>query len=185
MKMAPPNSPNSPEQPGNTAGTSVIPTRTRAIDATTIAEIARLTARQLTESESCRRLGIKPKNWFDWKSRHNRTEKFAALLEAFRADRIDSLIGKIEAGADGVGMKQPDWRAAAFLLTVTDKKRFGPSAETQAPPAPAASEAVLNALLAMSQKVFPHLNQPPQLPRTITDAPPKALIDISSTVEPT
>jgi len=169
---------------GNTALTSVIPTRTRAIDATTISEIAKLTARQLTESEACRRLGVKPKNWFDWKSRHNRTEKFAALLEAHRANRIDSLIEKIEAGADGKGMKQPDWRAAAFLLTVTDRHRFGPSAETQAPPAPATSEAVLNALLAMSQKVFANLKQPPQQPPAITDASPQALIDVEVTTEP-
>ena len=68
-----------------------------------------------------------PQAWFSWKSRHNRSEKFAALLEEFRAGRIDSLITKMESAADGVNMKQPDWRAAAALLKFVDLKRFGDS----------------------------------------------------------
>jgi hypothetical protein len=106
------------------------PSRTRAnrrIDATTISEIARLCARQLSESEACRKIGIVPQAWFSWKARHNRSEKFAALLEEFRAGRIDSLVTKIESAADGVNMKQPDWRAAAALLKFVDLKRFGDS----------------------------------------------------------
>ena len=133
------NSANSANQPGNTAQGCDIPTRTRAtrrIDATTIAEIAKLVARQLTESEACRQLGIEPRHWFDWKSRSSRNERFAGLLEAYRANRIDDLITKIENGADGVGMRQPDWRAAAFLLSVTDKRRFGPQADATPMPQP-------------------------------------------------
>jgi hypothetical protein len=106
------------------------PSRTRMakrIDATTISEIARLCARQLSEAEACRKLGIKPQQWFSWKARHNRSEKFAALLEEFRAGRIDSLVAKMESAADGVNMKQPDWRAAAALLKFVDLKRFGDS----------------------------------------------------------
>ena len=121
------NSPNSPNQPLDTADNGVILARTRAarrIDAQTISEIARLCAKALTESEACRRIGIKPRHWFDWKTRHNRAEKFCELLEAFRADRIETLIARIEASADGVGMKQPDWRAAAHLLAISDAKRF-------------------------------------------------------------
>jgi hypothetical protein len=119
-----------PAQPPDTASNGNNPTRTRAnrrIDTATISEIARLCARQLSESESCRKIGIKPQHWFSWKSRHNRSEKFAALLEEFRAGRIDSLITKIESAADGVNMKQPDWRAAAALLKFADLKRFGDS----------------------------------------------------------
>lgn len=130
MQNSETNSANSASQPPNKADNGVISARTRAnrrIDATTISEIARLCARQLTESESCRRIGIKPRHWFDWKTRHNRAEKFAALLEEFRAGRIDDLIARVEKSADGVGMKQPDWRAAAFLLSVTDAKRFSAS----------------------------------------------------------
>jgi hypothetical protein len=124
------NSPNSPNQPTNTADNSDIVSRARGnrrIDATTISEIARLCAKQLTESEACRRLGVRPRHWFDWKTRHNRSEKFAALLEEFRAGRIDDLISKIEKSADGIGLKQPDWRAAAALLKFADMKRFGDS----------------------------------------------------------
>lgn len=121
---------NQPAQPQDTASNGNNPTRTRAsrrIDAATISEIARLCARQLSESEACRKIGIKPQHWFSWKSRHNRSEKFAALLEEFRAGRIDDLITKIEKSADGIGLKQPDWRAAAALLKFADLKRFGDS----------------------------------------------------------
>ncbi|HEY5043696.1 MAG TPA: hypothetical protein VIK53_17115 [Verrucomicrobiae bacterium] len=110
---------------GNTSARTRPPSR--RIDAATIAEIAQLCAKQLTESEACRLLGINPKQWFRWKSRHKRAEKFAALLEEFRAGRIQDLIGRVEKSADGVGMKQPDWRAAAYLLSVADAKRFATS----------------------------------------------------------
>jgi hypothetical protein len=99
----------------------------RKIDAVTIAEMAKLCAKMLTESESCRRLGIKPRTWFDFKSRAGRTQRFADLLEAYRAGRIEGLIDRIENSADGVGVKFPDWRASAFLLAVTDAKRFSTS----------------------------------------------------------
>jgi hypothetical protein len=134
MENALQHSPNSPNQTTETVkqagnnGNNVTRTRAnRRIDAKTISEIARLTAKQLTESEACRLLGINPRQWFSWKSRHNRAEKFADLLEEFRAGRIDGLIARIEASADGVGMKQPDWRAAAHLLSLVDAKRFSDS----------------------------------------------------------
>lgn len=117
-----------PAQPSDTANNGDIVTRARGnrrVDATTISDIARLCAKQLTESEACRRLGVKPRHWFDWKTRHNRSAKFTELLEAFRADRIDSLVTKIEQSADGIGLKQPDWRAAAALLKFADVTRFG------------------------------------------------------------
>jgi hypothetical protein len=119
-----------PNQTPDTGDKGNTPARTpakRRIDATRIAEIARLCAKAHTESEACRLLGIQPKQWFRWKSRHKRAEKFAALLEEFRAGRIQDLIGRVEKSADGVGMKQPDWRAAAFLLSVADAKRFSTS----------------------------------------------------------
>jgi len=124
------NSPNSPNQPATTTKTSETPTRTRArrkIDPGVISAIARLCAKSLNESEACRQIGIEPRHWFDWKSRASRSEKFAALLEEFRAGRIDSLIAKIENAADGVNMKQPDWRASAHLLAIADAKRFSDS----------------------------------------------------------
>jgi hypothetical protein len=99
----------------------------RKIDAVTIAEMAKLCAKMLTESEACRRLGIKPRTWFDFKSRAGRTQRFADLLEAYRAGRIEGLIDRIENSADGVGVKFPDWRAALALLKITDQRRFGDS----------------------------------------------------------
>ena len=106
----------------------------RRIDGATIAEIAKLCAKQLTESEACRQLGIKPRQWFNWKDKHNRAEMFAELLEAFRADRIDQLISRIEKSAEGEGLKQPDWRAAQYLLSVVDRKRFSQSAPANEQP---------------------------------------------------
>jgi hypothetical protein len=41
------------------------------------------------------------------------------------------LITKIEKSADGVGMKQPDWRAAAALLKFADMKRFGDASSNE------------------------------------------------------
>jgi hypothetical protein len=124
------NSPNSPNQTPDTGNSGYIPARTgakRRIDAATIAEIAQLCAKQLTESESCRLLGLNPRQWLNWKHKHKRVEKFSALLEEFRAGRIKDLIARVEKSADGEGMKQPDWRAAAFLLSVADSKRFATS----------------------------------------------------------
>jgi hypothetical protein len=132
MKNDVSNSADSANQTPNTGKGSNIPARARAnlkFDAKTISEVARFCAKQLTESEACRLLNVRPQSWFSWKSRHNRAEKFADLLEAFRADRIDSLIAKIEKSADGVGLKQPDWRAAAHLLSIADARRFSDSAQ--------------------------------------------------------
>ncbi len=95
------------------------------IGAAEIAAVARLVSRNLTESEAARRLGIRVASWFSFKSRGKNNEKFAALLEEFKAGRIDDLISKIESAADGVNMKQPDWRAAAALLKYVDINRFG------------------------------------------------------------
>ena len=137
MQNSETNSAHSANTPKDTANSSDIITRARGgrkIDPQAIGDIARLCAKQLTESEACRRLGIKPRHWFDWKTRHNRSEKFAELLEAFRADRIDTLVTKIEDGANGKGMKQPDWRAAAHLLKIADAARFGDAVKADSPP---------------------------------------------------
>lgn len=113
---------NPPKTAQDTPRARVKQLHKRAIDAITISEIAKLCARLLTEAEACRQLGVNPQAWRNWKLRNRNSEKFAALLEAFRANRIDDLLRKIEASADGDGIKQRDWRAAAFLLQITDKK---------------------------------------------------------------
>jgi hypothetical protein len=134
MKNTLPNSANSANQPPDDPNAIDIPARAmpgRKIDAGTIAEMAKLVAKMLTESEACRRLGIKPRTWFDWKSRAGRNQKFADLLEAYRADRIESLIDRIEKSADGERLKYPDWRAALALLKITDQRRFGDAATVE------------------------------------------------------
>ena len=135
MKTTKTNQPETPEKMPDTPKAIDIPTRAmpgRKIDAVTIAEMAKLCAKMLTESEACRRLGIKPRTWFDFKSRAGRTQQYADLLEAYRADRIEGLIDRIEKSANGIDVKYPDFRAALALLKITDQKRFGdsPTAET-------------------------------------------------------
>ena len=128
------NSPNSPNQPTDTADSDDILARAiarRRIDAAAIAGIAKLVAKNLTESESCRRLGIQPRAWFNFKDRAGRGEKFKALLEAYRAHRIEHLIGQIEKSADGIGVKYPDFRAALALLKIADQRRFGDGAAVE------------------------------------------------------
>ena len=173
---------NNNEHP-NTPKTSDIVTRAlahRRIDSTCIAGVAKLCAKMLTESEACRLLNVRPQSWFSWKSRHTRAEKFAALLEAFRADRIDSLIAKIEASADGVGMKQPDWRAAAFLLSVTDKHRFGSQAEA----APQAASGVNTLSDESMGRILAMLRAGNAKPAaSVTAGPPAALIVDAETTE--
>jgi hypothetical protein len=168
--------PNTPETNGIVARA----TAHRRIDAVCIAEMAKLVAKMLTESEACRRLGIRPRAWFDWKSRCGRSEKFGALLEAFRADRIDSLIAKIEAGADGVGLKAPDWRAAYCLLSIQDRHRFGPQAE--AAPPPQVPQISVNVLLSLREKVYGIGADKPA--GSVTAGPPRVLIGESSVPEP-
>jgi len=168
MENSKTNSANSANQPSATAETSDIPARARArrkIDASVISAIARLCAKSLTESEACRLIGIEPRHWFDWKSRASRSEKFAALLEEFRAGRIDSLIAKIENAADGIGLKQPDWRSAAFLLSLCDKRRFGQQAD--APPPPPMTQMIGDAvIIAILDKLY----APETKPVVIQDA---------------
>jgi hypothetical protein len=171
-------------QPPDTGSNVNNDTRTRAnrrIDAKTISGIARFCAKQLTESEACRLLNVRPQSWFSWKSRHNRAEKFAALLEAFHADRLNSLIEQIENGAKGVNMKQPDWRAAAHLLAVTgDMGRFGAKAEAPPPPQPAnqLSDETMMRLLAVLR------TGNVKAAASVTAGPPRVLIGESSVPEP-
>jgi len=148
-----------------TAETSEQPTRAkphRKIDAATIAGMAKLCAKMLNESEACRRLGIRPKAWFDWKSRANRTARFAEMLEAFRADRIESLIDRIEKSANGTGgVKYPDWRAALAILKFTDQKRFGEVPAVENKPCPAVTITLIHQEL---KKVIGFDSPAPALP---------------------
>ena len=112
----------------NTSKCDDIPARARRrFDEKSISAIARLVARSLTESEAARFLGYDPRAWFNFKARGRNDKRFCALLEKFRAERVDSLVARIEKSADGVGLKQPDWRAASALLSHVDPRRFSDS----------------------------------------------------------
>ena len=120
--------PDETEKPRQTSRN--IASRARRIDRTTLAEIAQLCAKGLLQGEACRKIGVNPKSFLSWKSRNNHNERWAALLERFRAIRFDALITKIDNAADGVNMKQPDWRAAHAALMIGDK-RFNPSIHSE------------------------------------------------------
>jgi hypothetical protein len=136
MQNSETNSANSANVTENTPKASNTPTRakpSRKIDAEVLAQMATAVARMLTESEAARLCGIEPAHWFQWKSRHKRAQKFAALLEECRGARIHGLIARIEKSADGVDTKQPDFRAALALLKFTDQRRFGDSEAASQP----------------------------------------------------
>jgi hypothetical protein len=119
---------NPPNQTTDTPKCDDIPARARRrFDEKSISAIARLVARSLTESEAARFLGYEPRAWFNFKARGRNDKRFCALLEKFRAERVDSLVARIEKSADGVGLKQPDWRAASALLSHVDPRRFSDS----------------------------------------------------------
>ena len=98
QRILPMNDKNTPSETPEASINDNHPTRTRAarrIDATTISEIARLCARQLSEAEACRKLGIKPQQWFSWKARHNpqRGEARKRYQRNFWAGRDDLPVG--------------------------------------------------------------------------------------------
>ena len=109
-------------------------------------EVAAYVSRGLTETEACHRLGIKPRTFWDFKSRCNRTGKFAELLEIYRAMRVESLIDLMEKSAKGEGLKFRDWRAAHALLKFLDSKRFGDSPVMEMP---------VNVNVSLTQQLMP------------------------------
>jgi hypothetical protein len=115
----------------NTQNSEDIPARarTRKLTITTIRQIAKLVARGLTESEACRRLGIEPHAWFNFKSKAKNDSRFKAELETADADRIHNCIEGIEDAGEGKGMRQKDWRANAWLLSTSHPKRFSDAAQ--------------------------------------------------------
>lgn len=108
----------------------------RKIDAAVIAQMAQAVATMLTETEAARLCGIEPRHWFEWKSRAGRGERWSALLEEFRANKIAGLLERVQKSADGIDVKFPDFRAALALLKFQDQKRFGDSPVVAMNPTP-------------------------------------------------
>jgi hypothetical protein len=170
----------------NTSKCDDIPARARRrFDEKSISTIARLVARSLTESEAARLLGYEPRAWFNFKARGRNDKRFSALLEKFRAERVDSLVARIEKSADGIDLKQPDWRAASQLLSHVDPRRFSGSGmrasiEISVPTTPPGqmSDETMTKLLAMLRagNAKPVIDVPASEPKQIADAgtkPPK------------
>lgn len=89
-------------------------------------EVARLVSEyHLTETEACSRLEITQKQWFNWKLRNKHKEQFEAMFTKCKQAVIVHNIQNIKDTANGIGVKQRDWRASEFLLKVTDRERFG------------------------------------------------------------
>ena len=105
--------------------------RARRITMQDAEAIAEQVAKRLTETEACYNLGIVPKSWYCFKQKHGREQQFAALCTRMRAAKIQDCIDKVDKCGNGEGMKQPDWRAKAFLLQVIAPERFNMSQNLQ------------------------------------------------------
>lgn len=89
-------------------------------------EVANLVAnRMLNETEACALLDIPRDNWYKWKTRNKNLVRFDQTYTRLKAAKIAQCINRIDQCGDGIGLKQPDWRAKAYLLHVTDRERFG------------------------------------------------------------
>lgn len=83
-----------------------------------IRRMGELLAQRLSESEACATLGIAPRSWFRWKCRQRNGGKFAALLDGIMGQKIAAHLDNIDAKS------AKDWRASAYILSVTDANRF-------------------------------------------------------------
>ena len=88
---------------------------------------------KITEVEACLNLDINPDQWRVFKCRNANGTAFATTCTRMRGSEIIHSMQTIKNCGDGVGMKQPDWRAHAFRLGVIAPERFGAQAGTQAP----------------------------------------------------
>lgn len=84
-----------------------------------------------SERESCLILNINYDQWRSWKAKHHRADAFDATCTRMRGSEIQHSMRQIKNCGDGVGMKQPDWRAHAFRLGVIARDRFGPQSGQQ------------------------------------------------------
>ncbi len=91
-------------------------------------------------------LGIKPAVWFNWKGLRKNLPLFNETISRIKAIKIDNLLTDIEDIGDGIGMKQPDWRAKQFVLQVTAPERFVLNNSTPATPEPANLNVITDAL---------------------------------------
>jgi hypothetical protein len=92
--------------------------------------IGKMVARGLTETEAVLKYDcFTVKQWFNWKSRGKRMEKYAEVLTRIKADRIDANLEEIERAATGADGVRHDWRAADRLNAIIAPERFAQNRE--------------------------------------------------------
>ncbi len=89
-----------------------------------IEQIAVMVAKRMTETEACAVVGLDPMSWFKAKHRHLKDGKFEKLVVQVRGQYVNARLTEIEQSARGEGMKQRDWRAAAWLAQVSGGDRY-------------------------------------------------------------
>ena len=109
---------------------------------------------KMTEVEACLNLGIHNGQWRNWKDRHKHSATFETLCARLRGSEIQHSMRTIKACGDGIGMKQPDWRAHAFRLQVIAPERFSPQQQAPQQPASSVSDQAIQLLCDMARKVY-------------------------------
>lgn len=140
-------------------------------------EIYTLTTKGLNESEACAILGIDRQRWFNWKSINK--SRCEDIFTRIRGNRLQNLIGQIEAAAEGDATRgiRHDWRAADRLLAISAPERFAKSAESAtATPQQALAVEVVSHLVRLAYPA----PQPLALPAPTTTAN-DASIDVEAT----
>lgn len=104
---------------------SLIKKKSRKLSVNDLNDIARLVStRKMTETDACIMLGISVKQWFNYKSLHKRDKEFADTVIRMREDKICGMVDLIEDSAKGIGIKQRDWRAGAWIAERLAPERF-------------------------------------------------------------
>jgi len=144
------------------------PKRARALKLNDIEEIARLIAtRKLTETEACLTLGITPNVFFRWKQRHKNQTNIDTLITRMRADKIQGLIDNIENVGNGIGVKQRDWRASAWIAERVAPEKFNLNKDNSTAQAPTVNIQIMSDALKRiystqdSTNQISELNSPP------------------------
>ena len=135
---------------------------------------------KLTETEACRLLDINLSQWWVFKSRKKNTPQFESICARIRGSTIENAMQTIEDCGNGIGMKQPDWRAHAFRLQVIAPERFSTQQnQGQSQQQPVISVTVITALGDAYDKAIAQLKaqaEPRQIgpvtePKQVTDTP--------------
>lgn len=100
--------------------------------------IARLVGeKRLSETQACLQLGISHNQWRVFKHNTKSFDKFSELVDKIRGARLSTIIDRIDDASLGIGMKQPDWRAAAWIAEkIVAHDILTPKQEMVQPPAP-------------------------------------------------